>query len=142
MKIEDIQTEIVEEFRLFDDWEQRYEHLISLGKKLEPFPEESRDEEHIIKGCQSRVWLHSDMKEGRLQLLADSDSILTKGMIALMVRVFSDQPAEDILQAEIGFIDEIGLREHLSPTRANGLVSMLGEIKKRAAVGAVGSARS
>ena len=130
MTILEIEQEIIDEFELFgDDWELKYEHLIELGKSLPLIDEKYKNEEHIIKGCQSRVWLHSELKDGQLIFTADSDAIITKGMIALLVRVFSHQTAESILQADVKFIDVIGLKEHLSPTRANGLVSMIKQMK-------------
>lgn len=127
--IQEIQEEIVEEFALFDDWLLRYEHLIQLGKSLPLLDEQYKTEDHIIKGCQSRVWLHAELVDGRLHFTADSDSVLTKGMIALLVRTFSGQPVEEILKSDATFVDKIGLREHLSPTRANGLLSMFKQIK-------------
>lgn len=130
--IQEIQQEIVDEFALFDDWMLRYEHLIQLGKSLPVMDEQYKTEENIIKGCQSRVWLHAEIDEGKLNFVADSDSVLTKGMIALLVRAFSGQPAEEILKANADFVDKIGLREHLSPTRANGLLSMFKQIKLHA----------
>lgn len=127
--IQEIQEEIVEEFALFDDWLLRYEHLIQLGKSLPVLEEQYKTEDHIIKGCQSRVWLRAELREDRLYFTADSDSVLTKGMIALLVRAFSGQPVEEILKSDATFVDKIGLREHLSPTRANGLLSMFKQIK-------------
>ncbi len=132
MTIQDIQNEIMEEFSLLDDWLQRYEHLIQLGKHLPLLDERYKTDEYLIKGCQSRVWLHADLRDGKMQFEADSDSVLTKGMIALLVRAFSNQPAEEILKADAAFVDKIGLREHLSPTRANGLLSMFKQIKMHA----------
>lgn len=132
-KIEDIETEIIEEFELFgEDWEGKYEHLIDLGKSLPLIKEEQKTEDAIIKGCQSRVWLHTEKKDDKLFFTADSDAIITKGMVALMVRVFNGQSAKDILEAKLDFIDKIGLKEHLSPTRANGLVSMINRMKMEA----------
>lgn len=130
MTIEQIENEIIEEFELFgDDWEAKYEHLIDLGKSLPKVREEFKTEENIIKGCQSRVWLHSEKEEEKIVYTADSDAIITKGMVALMIRVFNEQRAKDILEAKLEFIDKIGLKEHLSPTRANGLVSMINRMK-------------
>lgn len=130
MTIKEIQEEIVDEFAFFTDWTERYEHIINLGKELAPIDEQHKTDDNIIKGCQSRVWLHADKTpEGKVAFTADSDAILTKGIIALMIRVFSNQSPDDILNADTGFIDEIGLKEHLSPTRANGLVSMVKQIK-------------
>lgn len=127
--IQDIQTEIIEEFSLFDDWMQRYEYMIELGKSLPLIDERYKTDENLIKGCQSKVWVHAEMKDGKVVFTADSDAIITKGIIAIMVRVFSNQRPEDVVKADMGFIDEIGLKEHLSPTRANGLVSMVKQLK-------------
>lgn len=129
MKIKEIQDEIVDEFSMFDDWMERYEYIIELGKKLPLIKEEFKTENNIIKGCQSKVWLQGEQTEDKIVFTADSDAILTKGIIAILIRTFSNQKASDILEAEMGFIDEIGLKEHLSPTRANGLVSMIKNIK-------------
>ena len=129
MKIKEIQDEIVDEFSMFDDWMQRYEYIIELGKNLPLIEEEFKTEENIIKGCQSKVWLKGEQKEDVVIFTADSDAILTKGIIAILIRVFSNQKPADILDADMEFIDEIGLKEHLSPTRANGLVSMIKNIK-------------
>lgn len=129
MTIKEIQEEIIDEFAYFEDWMERYEHLIELGKSLPLIDPEFKLEENLIKGCQSKVWLHSELKNDLLELTADSDAILTKGIVALLLRVYNHQKPEDILRADNNFIDEIGLKEHLSPTRANGLVSMLKQIK-------------
>jgi cysteine desulfuration protein SufE len=129
MTIKEIQEEIVDEFSMFDDWMQRYEYIIELGKNLPLIQEEYKTEDNIIKGCQSKVWLKGEQNEDKIVFTADSDAILTKGIIAILIRVFSNQKATDILNAEMDFIDEIGLKEHLSPTRANGLVSMIKNIK-------------
>ena len=127
--IESIQNEIVEEFSLFEDWMQRYEYMIELGKSLPLIYKKYKTEDHIIKGCQSKVWVHADLEEDLLKFTADSDAIITKGIIAILIRVFSNQHPKDILEANTDFIDKIGLKEHLSPTRANGLVSMIKQIK-------------
>lgn len=130
MSIQEIEQEIIEEFELFgDDWEGKYEHIIDLGKSLPKIKEEYKTEDRIIKGCQSKVWLHSELKDGKIIFTADSDAIITKGMVALMIRVLSNQKPEDVVNAELSFIDKIGLKEHLSPTRANGLVSMIKQMK-------------
>ena len=129
MKIKDIQKEIVDEFSMFDDWMQRYEYIIELGKNLPLIKEESKIDENLIKGCQSKVWLQGEKKDDTIVFTADSDAILTKGIIAILIRVFSNQTPKDIIDAEMDFIDDIGLKEHLSPTRANGLVSMIKNIK-------------
>ena len=129
MKIKEIQEEIVEEFSMFDDWMERYEYIIELGKNLPLIKEEFKTENNLIKGCQSKVWLQGEQKDDKIIFTADSDAILTQGIIAILIRVFSNQSAKDILDADMSFIDEIGLKEHLSPTRANGLVSMIKNIK-------------
>jgi cysteine desulfuration protein SufE len=129
MSIKDIQEEIVDEFSMFDDWMQRYEYIIDLGKNLPLIEEEFKTEDNIIKGCQSKVWLKGEQNDDKIVFTADSDAILTKGIIAILIRVFSNQKAADILNADMDFIDQIGLKEHLSPTRANGLVSMIKNIK-------------
>ena len=129
MTIKEIQEEIIDEFNLFDDWMERYEYLIELGRSLPIIDQRYKLDENIIKGCQSKVWLYSEMNDTKIDFTADSDAILTKGLVALLLRVFSNQTPEDILKADTLFIDEIGLKEHLSPTRANGLVSMLKQIK-------------
>lgn len=129
MDIREIQEEIVDEFSMFDDWEERYQYVIDLGNSLPLIDEQYKTEENIIKGCQSKVWLHGEQKGDNIVFTADSDAILTKGIIAILIRVFSNQKAADILEADTSFIDEIGLKEHLSPTRANGLVSMIKQIK-------------
>ena len=123
------QQEVIEEFSLFEDWMQRYEHMIDLGKSLPLIAEEYKTEDNIIKGCQSKVWVHAALEEDRLVFTADSDAIITKGIIAILIRVFSHQHPKAILEADTDFIDKIGLKEHLSPTRANGLVSMIKQIK-------------
>lgn len=129
MTIHEIQQEIIYEFGLFEDWMQRYEHMIELGKSLPLIAPEFKTEDNIIKGCQSKVWVHAALEGEKLAFTADSDAIITKGIIALLIRTFSNQSPKDILDAETHFIDEIGLKEHLSPTRANGLVSMIKQIK-------------
>ena len=127
--IKEIQEEVVEEFELFDDWMQRYEHMIELGKSLPLIEEQYKTDENLIKGCQSKVWVHAEMDADKLVFTADSDAIITKGIIAILVRVYSNQHPKDIIEADTKFIDEIGLKEHLSPTRANGLVSMIKQLK-------------
>lgn len=129
MKIKEIQNEIVDEFSMFDDWMERYEYIIELGKKLPLIQDEFKTESNLIKGCQSKVWLQGEQNDEKVVFTADSDAILTKGIIAILIRTFSNQSAADILDSDMGFIDEIGLKEHLSPTRANGLVSMIKNIK-------------
>ncbi|CAM3949630.1 SufE family protein [Flavobacterium weaverense] len=129
MKIKEIQEEIVDEFSMFDDWMERYEYIIELGKKLPLIKEDYKTDNNLIKGCQSKVWLQGEQTNDMIVFTADSDAILTKGIIAILIRTFSNQSAKDILEADMDFIDEIGLKEHLSPTRANGLVSMIKYIK-------------
>ena len=129
MSIAEQQAEIVSEFALFDDWMQRYEYMIELGKSLPLIAPEYKTDDHIIKGCQSKVWVHAELAEDKIVFTADSDAIITKGIIAILIRVFSNQHPKDILAADTAFIDEIGLKEHLSPTRANGLVSMVKQLK-------------
>ncbi|MES2578883.1 MAG: SufE family protein, partial [Bacteroidota bacterium] len=116
MKIKDIQEEIVDEFSMFDDWMERYEYIIELGKKLPMIKEEFKTENNLIKGCQSKVWLQGEQTDDKIVFTADSDAILTKGIIAILIRTFSNQSAKDILDADMDFIDKIGLKEHLSPT--------------------------
>ncbi|HBC04661.1 MAG: Fe-S metabolism protein SufE [Aequorivita sp.] len=129
MTIEAIQEELIDEFSMFDDWMQRYEYMIELGRSLPLIDENLKTDDKLIKGCQSKVWLNSEMKNGKIIFTADSDAIITKGIIAVLVRVFSNQKPQAILDANTDFIDEIGLKEHLSPTRANGLVSMIKQMK-------------
>ena len=129
MTIKDIQNEIVNEFSMFDDWMERYEYIIELGKGLPIIEEQYKTEDNIIKGCQSKVWVHAEEKDGNVVFSADSDAILTKGIIAILIRAFSNQTPAAILEANTDFVDEIGLKEHLSATRANGLVSMIKKIK-------------
>lgn len=129
MTIKEIQENIVDEFSMFDDWMERYEYIIELGKSLPLIDEQYKIEDNIIKGCQSKVWVHAEEKEGNIVFTADSDAILTKGIIGILIRTFSNQTPQAILEANTDFIDEIGLKEHLSPTRANGLVSMIKKIK-------------
>ncbi|AGC76446.1 cysteine desulfuration protein SufE [Nonlabens dokdonensis] len=127
--IQEIQEEIVEEFSMFDDWMQRYEYMIDLGKSLPLIDEELKTEDRIIKGCQSKVWVNAALESDKIAFTADSDAIITKGIIAILIRAWSGQKPADIIAANTDFIDEIGLKEHLSPTRANGLVSMIKQLK-------------
>jgi cysteine desulfuration protein SufE len=129
MTIKEIQEEIIDEFAMFDDWMERYEYIIELGKSLSIIDEKNKLDENLIKGCQSKVWLFSELDNDIIKFSADSDAILTRGIVALLLRVFSSQKPKDILAANTDFIDEIGLKEHLSPTRANGLLSMIKHIK-------------
>ena len=123
---------VVEDFSMFDEWLDKYEYLIDLGKKLESYPEEKKTADRLIKGCQSRVWLDWQMDGGRLVFAADSDAIITRGIISLLISVYSGRTPEEIAGDDFGFISEIGLKENLSPTRANGLVSMIETIKAAA----------
>lgn len=129
MTIEKIQEDLVEEFSMFDDWMEKYEYMIDLGKSLPLIKEDLKTEDRIIKGCQSKVWLNAQLEDNKVIYTADSDAIITKGIIAILIRVFSNQKPEDILEADTQFIDKIGMKEHLSPTRANGLVSMIKQMK-------------
>lgn len=129
MSIQDIQEEIIDEFSMFDDWMEKYDYLIELGKSLPLIEKQYKTDDNLIKGCQSKVWLYAENDGDKIKYSADSDAIITKGIIALLLRVFSNQKAQDILNTKIDFIDKIGLKEHLSPTRANGLVSMIKKIK-------------
>ena len=130
--IEEAENEVIENFSMFDEWLDKYEYLIDLGKNLEAYPEEARTEDRLIKGCQSRVWLDSRMEDGRLYFTADSDAIITKGIISLLISVYSGRTPAEIAASDFSFIDRIGLKENLSPTRANGLVSMIETIKTKA----------
>lgn len=129
LSIKDIQEEIIDEFSMFEDWEERYQYMIDLGKTLPLIDEKYKTDNNIIKGCQSKVWVHAEMEDNKVVFTADSDAIITKGIIAILIRVFSNQHPKDIIEADTDFIDEIGLKEHLSPTRANGLVSMIKQLK-------------
>ena len=129
MTIKEIQEEIIDEFSMFDDWMERYEYIIELGKSIPLIEDQYKTDDNTIKGCQSKVWLNADVKDDKIFFTADSDAILTKGIIALLLRVFSNHTPKEILDADTDFIDEIGLKEHLSPTRANGLVSMIKQLK-------------
>ena len=129
MKIKQIQDEIIDEFAMFDDWMQKYEYLIDLGKELSPIEEQYKTEDNLIKGCQSRVWLHAEHTKGKIIYTADSDAIMTKGIVAILINVLSGQSPLEIANAKLDFINEIGLKEQLSPTRANGLVSMIKQMK-------------
>lgn len=126
------QDQIIENFSQFSDWSDKYEYLIDLGKELPPLDAKYKNDLHAVKGCQSKVWVHADVQQGKLELQADSDAIITKGIIALLIKVFSGQKVEDVAQAELYFIDAIGLKSHLSPTRSNGLKSMIQYIKSYA----------
>lgn len=129
MSIKELQEELIGEFSFFDDWMEKYEHIIQLGKSLPLIDPALKTEERLIKGCQSKVWLNAELQEGKVIFTADSDAIITKGIVAILIRVFSEQTPNAIVEANTDFIDEIGLKEHLSPTRANGLVSMVKQMK-------------
>ncbi|GAA5121500.1 SufE family protein [Luteolibacter yonseiensis] len=132
MSIADKQALLLEELGFFQDWTERYEYVISLGKKLAPMEDASKNAEHLIKGCQSQVWLDAKLEDGKVRYVADSDSLITKGMIALFVHVLDDETPDDILTADMSFIDRTGLKEHLAPTRANALNLMANQMKQRA----------
>ena len=127
--IDELQNEVIEQFADFDDWMDRYQLLIDLGNDLEPLDERYKTEQNLIDGCQSRVWLQCEEREGKLWFSADRDALIVKGIIALLIHVLSGQSAKDILDTELYFIEQIGLREHLSPTRSNGLLAMVKQIK-------------
>lgn len=131
--IQEVEAEIVENFSMFDEWLDKYEYLIELGKNLDAYPEGEKTEENLIRGCQSRVWLNSSFEEGRIWFKADSDAIITKGIISLLISVYNGRTPEEIQASDFSFIEKIGLKENLSPTRANGLVSMIETIRRRAA---------
>ena len=130
--IQETQDELIEEFGLFDDWADKYEYLIDLGKKLPSLSEAFKTEENVIKGCQSRVWLHSERKGDLIVFEADSEAVIVKGMISMLIRVLSMHTAEEIMQADLYFIDQIGMSQHLAQTRSNGLVSMVKQMKNYA----------
>ncbi|MBQ9547764.1 MAG: SufE family protein [Bacteroidales bacterium] len=130
--LEEAKAAVVEQFSLFDEWLDKYEYLIELGKDLEAFPVEHKTDEHLIEGCQSRVWLDTELRDGRLYFRADSDAIITKGIISLLIGVYSGRRPEEIASDDFSFVEAIGLRENLSPTRANGLSSMIARIRAEA----------
>ena len=129
ISIETIKSDIISEFSLFEDWMEKYEYIIELGKSIPLIDPKFKTDDNLIKGCQSKVWMHAEIKNNNVLFYADSDAIITKGIIAILIRVFSNQNPKNILESDTKFIDEIGLKEHLSPTRANGLVSMIKQIK-------------
>jgi len=129
MTINEIQDELIEDFYFYQDWMEKYEYIIQLGKELPLINEEYKTDNYIIKGCQSKVWLYPELKDGEVHFTADSDAVITKGLVSLMVKVLSGHTPQEIAQANLYFIDEIGLKEHLSPTRANGLLSMVKQMK-------------
>ena len=132
MSLEEKKQQVIEDFSLYEEWLDKYEYLIELGKGLEAFPEEKKTDDRLIKGCQSRVWLDAQLRDGRLYFQADSDAIITRGIISLLIGVYSGEAPEAIAADDFGFVSEIGLKDNLSPTRANGLVSMIDTIKKLA----------
>ncbi|HPE43837.1 MAG TPA: SufE family protein [Bacteroidales bacterium] len=134
MTIKEIQEQIVSEFSMFEDWMDKYNYLIEMGKEVPRIDERFKTNNHLISGCQSRVWLHAENREGKIYFTADSDAVITKGIVNLLIRVFSGQSPEAILEADTDFIEQIGLKEHLSPTRSNGLVSMVKQMKLYAQV--------
>ena len=129
MTINEIQDEIIEEFEEFDDWMDKYQLLITMGEEQEPLPAEFKTEQNLIDGCQSRVWLVCDEREGKLQFRAESDALIVKGIVSLLIRVVTDHTPQEILDADLYFIPQIGLTEHLSPTRSNGLLAMVKQIR-------------
>ncbi|SKB54809.1 cysteine desulfuration protein SufE [Sphingobacterium nematocida] len=129
MTINEIQDELIEDFAFYSDWMEKYEYIIQLGKELPLIDENLKQDQFIIKGCQSKVWLHPELKDGKLYFSADSDALITKGLVSLMVKVLSGHTPKEIVDTDLYFIDQIGLKEHLSPTRANGLLSMVKQMK-------------
>jgi len=129
MTLTEVQDQIVDDFSIFDDWMDRYQQLIELGKDLPPIDEKKRTESYLIKGCQSKVWLDAELKDGKIYFSADSDAIITKGIVALLIRVLNEREPKEILEADLFFIDKIGLKANLSPTRSNGLVSMVKQMR-------------
>ena len=129
MTIENAQKDIIDNFLFFDDWTQKYEYIIELSKDLEFMSENLKNKDNLIKGCQSKVWLHAEMIDGKINFLADSEAIITKGIISILLSVFNNRKPQEILDSDMGFIEKIGLKEHLSPNRANGLSSMYKQIK-------------
>ena len=132
MSLEESKQSIIDDFSMFDEWLDKYEYIIELGKKLDSFPENKKTDDRLIKGCQSRVWLDAKMENGVLVFNADSDAIITKGIISLLIRIYSGRTPEEILSSDFSVVEKIGLKENLSPTRANGLVSMIQTMKKLA----------
>ena len=129
MTIENLQENLIEDFSFFDDWTQKYEYMIELSKTLDKMDESLKNEENLIKGCQSKVWLNADFKDGKINFIADSEAIITKGIIAILLMVFNNKTPDEIIKSDVSFIEKIGLKEHLSPNRANGLYSMIKQIK-------------
>ncbi len=129
MTLTEVQNQIVEDFSMFDDWMDRYQQLIELGQNLTPIDEKKRTEQYLIKGCQSKVWVDADLRDGKIYFTADSDAIITKGIVALLIRVLDGRTPDEIIDADLFFIDKIGLKENLSPTRSNGLVAMVKQMR-------------
>jgi cysteine desulfuration protein SufE len=129
MTINEIQDELIDEFSMFGDWMEKYEYIIQMGKELTLIKDEYKKDENLIRGCQAKVWLHADFQDGRVHFTADSDAIITKGLVSMVVRVLSGHTPEEIVKSELYFVDQIGLREHLSVTRSNGLLSMIKQMK-------------
>ena len=129
MTIENLQQNLIEDFSFFEDWTQRYEYMIELSKGLEKMDEQMKNNQNIIKGCQSKVWLHAELNEGKIKFLADSEAIITRGIIAILLTIFNNRTPNEIIESDTNFIEKIGLKEHLSPNRANGLYSMIKQIK-------------
>ena len=129
MTIENLQENLIEDFSFFDDWTQKYEYMIELSKTLDKMDESLKNDENLIKGCQSKVWLNADFKDGKIKFIADSEAIITKGIIAILLMVFNNKTPDEIIKSDVSFIEKIGLKEHLSPNRANGLYSMIKQIK-------------
>ncbi len=132
MSIQDREKEVIEEFELFDDWMDKYNYIIDLGKKLEPLDEQYKTDSNLVTGCQSKVWLHASLEDGKVIFKADSDALIPKGIVAILLRVLSGHLPDELIQADLGFIRTIGLEEHLSPNRANGLLSMVEKMKTKA----------
>ena len=133
MTLEEKKQQIIDDFSMYEEWLDRYEYLIELGKSLEPYPEDKKTDDRLIKGCQSRVWLDASMADGVLRFAADSDAVITRGIISLLVSVYSGRTPREILDDDFSFLETIGLHQNLSPTRANGLLSMIETIRKTAA---------
>ena len=129
MTIENLQQNLIQDFSFFEDWTQRYEYMIELSKGLEKMDEQMKNDQNIIKGCQSKVWLHAELNEGKIKFLADSEAIITRGIIAILLAIFNNRTPQEIIESDTNFIEKIGLKEHLSPNRANGLYSMIKQIK-------------
>ena len=132
--LQDVENEVIEEFDVFDDWLDKYEYIIEIGKSLKEYPEDKKTDDKLVKGCQSRVWIDFDIRDGKIFFNADSDAIITKGIISLLVRIYSGRTPQEILSSDFSVVEKIGLKENLSPTRANGLVSMIQMIREIAAM--------